>query len=296
MTEQAQELIAKISSKEYGRPLLSGRNLNKLITPEVGWLLTCMDKRAEHLIMRSNNPRMPHMVRGIMTATIKDIARDGKTASGWRRTGRTKYYKTLAKHALDIERLGETNTRPGSIITARKPETKGTALMLSDRKINRHLEKINKANGINIALRYQAEATLAASRKDLVDITEALRNIQRYNSDSTHKDELISTAKMLDKKVIPAQEKNLEQLTEMVRAGREAVTKLNEALRNKRLSAATKTLIKDVQRIKALPDVDTTDLNLNRETLKAYNEIQDSNKDLENLDNEEYLKELLARY
>lgn len=168
--------------------------------------------------------------------------------------------------------------------------------MLSDRKINRQLEKINKANGINIALRYQAEATLAASRKDLKDITEALRNIQYYNSDSTHKDELISTAKMLDKKVIPAQEKNLEQLTEMVRTGREAVTKLNEALRNKRLSAATKTLIKDVQRIKALPDVDTTDLSLNRETLKAYNEIQDSNKDLENLDNEEYLKELLARH
>lgn len=295
MTEQAQELIAKISSKEYGRPLLSGRNLNKLITPEAGWLLTCMDKRAEHLIMRSNNPRMPHMVCGIMTATIKDIARNGKTASSWRRTGRTKYYKTLAKHALDIERLGETNTRPESI-TARKPETKGTALMLSDRKINRQLEKINKANGINIALRYQAEATLAASRKDLKDITEALRNIQYYNSNSTHKDELISTAKMLDKKVIPAQEKNLEQLTEMVRTGREAVTKLNEALRNKRLSAATKTLIKDVQRIKALPDVDTTDLNLNRETLKAYNEIQDSNKDLENLDNEEYLKELLARH
>lgn len=294
MTEQTQELIAKISSKEYGRPLLSGRNLNKLITPEAGWLLTCMDKRAEHLIMRSNNPRMPHMVRGIMTATIKDIARDGKTASGWHRTGRTKYYKTLAKHALDIERLGETNTRPESI-TARKPETKGTALMLSDRKINRQLEKINKANGINIALRYQAEATLAASRKDLKDITEALRNIQYYNSGSTHKDELISTAKMLDKKVIPAQEKNLEQLTEMVRTGREAVTKLTEALRNKRLSAATKTLIKDVQRIKALPDVDTTDLSLNRETLKAYNEIQDSNKDLENLDNEEYLKELLAR-
>ena len=295
MTEQAQELIAKISSKEYGRPLLSGRNLNKLITPEAGWLLTCMDKRAEHLIMRSNNPRMPHMVCGIMIATIKDIARNGKTASSWRRTGRTKYYKTLAKHALDIERLGETNTRPESI-TARKPETKGTALMLSDRKINRQLEKINKANGINIALRYQAEATLAASRKDLKDITEALRNIQYYNSDSTHKDELISTAKMLDKKVIPAQEKNLEQLTEMVRTGREAVTKLNEALRNKRLSAATKTLIKDVQRIKALPDVDTTDLSLNRETLKAYNEIQDSNKDLENLDNEEYLKELLARH
>lgn len=115
MTEQAQELIAKISSKEYGRPLLSGRNLNKLITPEAGWLLTCMDKRAEHLIMRSNNPRMPHMVCGIMTATIKDIARNGKTASSWRRTGRTKYYKTLAKHALDIERLGETNTRPESI-------------------------------------------------------------------------------------------------------------------------------------------------------------------------------------
>ena len=41
--------------------------------------------------------------------------------------------------------------------------------------------------------------------------------------------------------------------------------------------------------------MDTTDLSLNRETLKAYNEIQDSNKDLENLDNEEYLKELLAR-
>lgn len=295
MTEQAQELITKISSKEYGRPLLSGHSLNRLITPEVGWLLTCMDKRAEHLIMRSNNPRMPYMVRGIMTATIKDIARDGKTASSWRRTGRTKYYKTLAGHALDIERLGETSTRPESI-TAQKLETKGTTLMLSDRKINRHLEKINKANGINVALRYQAEATLAASRKDLKDITEALRNIQLYNSDSTHKDELISTAKMLDKKVIPAQEKNLEQLTEMVRAGREAVTKLNEALRNKRLSAATKTLIKDVQRIKALPDVDTTDLNLNRETLKAYNEIQDSNKDLENLDNEEYLKELLARH
>ena len=123
MTEQAQELITKISSKEYGRPLLSGRNLNRLITPEVGWLLTCMDKRAEHLIMRSNNPRMPHMVRGIMTATIKDIARDGKTASGWRRTGRTKYYKTLACHALDIERLGETNTHPESI-TVQKPETK----------------------------------------------------------------------------------------------------------------------------------------------------------------------------
>lgn len=42
--------------------------------------------------------------------------------------------------------------------------------------------------------------------------------------------------------------------------------------------------------------MDTTDLSLNRETLKAYNEIQDSNKDLENLDNEEYLKELLARH
>jgi hypothetical protein len=295
MTDKAQELITKINSKEYGRPILSGRNLNRIITPEVGWLLACMDKRADAIIMRSNNPRMPHMVQGIMTATIKDIARDGKAASSWRRTGRTKYYKTLAGHALDIEKLGETTVRPEPI-TTQKPESKGTTLMLSDRKINRHLEKINKANGINIALRYQAEATLAASRKDLVDITEALRNIQRYNANSAHKDELISTAKMLDKKVIPAQEKNLEQLTEMVRAGREAVTKLNEALRNKRLSAATKTLIKDVQRIKALPDVDTADLNLNRETLKAYNEIQDSNKDLENLDNEEYLKELLARH
>lgn len=295
MTEQAQELITKISSKEYGRPLLSGRNLNRLITPEVGWLLTCMDKRAEAIIMRSNNPLMHPYVRGIMSATIEDIARYGKTASSWRRTGRTKYYKTLAGHALRIEQLGETTTRPEPI-TTQKPESKGTALMLSDRKINRHLTKINKANGINIALRYQAEATLAASRKDLVDITEALRNIQHRNADSTHKDELISTAKMLDKKVIPAQEKNLEQLTEMVQTGREAVTKLNEALRNKHLSAATKTLIKDVQRIKALPDVDTTDLNLNRETLKAYNEIQDSNKDLENLDNEEYLKELLARH
>lgn len=176
-----------------------------------------------------------------------------------------------------------------------EPAHKGIRLILSDRKINRELKKINKANGINIALQYQAKATLTATRQDLEEIIEALRAIGGNESTNPYKSDLIRTAKVLDKQIIPAQEKTVEQLTEMVRAGQEAATKLNEALRNKRLTAATKSLISNVQRINALPNVDDTDLNLSHETLKAYNEIQDEYKELDKLDDEAYIKELLAR-
>lgn len=166
-------------------------------------------------------------------------------------------------------------------------------MFFSELKMTRRLNKINKANGINIALRYQAETTLAATRADLAKIIRALRFLD--NDDSHYKSELIRAAKVLDKQVIPEQEKIVEQLTEMVRSGREAATKLNETLRNKRLTVATKSLISNVQHINSLPDVDSTDLNLSRETLKAYNEIQDTYKELDALDDEAYLKELLAR-
>ena len=161
-----------------------------------------------------------------------------------------------------------------------EPARKRIRLMLSDRKINRELKKINKANGINIALQYQAKATLTATRQDLEEIIEALRAIGGNESTNPYKSDLIRTAKVLDKQIIPAQEKTVEQLTEMVRAGQEA---------------ATKSLISNVQRINALPNVDDTDLNLSHETLKAYNEIQDEYKELDKLDDEAYIKELLAR-
>lgn len=110
MNKDIQELIAKINSKDYGKPTLSGHNLNRLITPEVGWLLSCMEKRASTVIMTTKYPQVRQNAQNIMLGAIKTITQEGRAARRWNKRGRTAYYKELARHALRLEKLGKSDT------------------------------------------------------------------------------------------------------------------------------------------------------------------------------------------
>lgn len=105
MSKDIQELIAKINSKDYGKPTLSGHNLNHLITPEVGWLLTCMDKRTEMVTMTTRNPTNRQTAKNIMHKAISHAVAEGRAARRWTKRGRTNYYQTLARYALRLENL-----------------------------------------------------------------------------------------------------------------------------------------------------------------------------------------------
>ena len=164
--------------------------------------------------------------------------------------------------------------------------------MREDRKTNKTLAAIRKANGTNIALLWQAESALNISRNDFEMLASSIR--RNYAEGTPISPEAIRTANTLENQTIKTQEGVVEHLKELVKTGKEAEDKLMSKLLNERLAKATKSLIGNVKQVKSITDLDNSGSALSVETLKAYNHEVSPDSQLQELDNEVYLAKLLG--
>lgn len=73
-------ILNRINDPSYGTPMLSGNKLQRYITPEIGWLLTRMDNRAELLKHASPENHTIQEIQRTQRNTIALITKDGSNA------------------------------------------------------------------------------------------------------------------------------------------------------------------------------------------------------------------------
>lgn len=285
-------ILNRINDPSYGTPMLSGSKLQRYITPEIGWLLTRMDNRAEFLKRASPESNTIQEIQRVQRNTITLITKDGSNARTLNYRKKRKYYDELANHAVALETLGCVSGGRNIVNMAAKPRKKGREQMREDRKTNKTLVAIRKANGTNIALLWQAESALSISRNDFEMLASSIR--RNYAEGTPISPEAIRTANTLENQTIKTQEGVVEHLKELVKTGKEAEDKLMSKLLNERLAKATKSLIGNVKQVKSITDLDNSGSALSVETLKAYNHEVSPDSQLQELDNEVYLAKLLG--
>lgn len=285
-------ILNRINDPSYGTPMLSGNKLQRYITPEIGWLLTRMDNRAEFLKHASPESNTIQEIQRVQRNTITLITKDGSNARTLNYRKKRKYYDELANHAVALETLGCVSGGRNIVNMAAKPRKKGREQMREDRKTNKTLVAIRKANGTNIALLWQAESALSISRNDFEMLASSIR--RNYAEGTPISPEAIRTANTLENQTIKTQEGVVEHLKELVKTGKEAEDKLMRNLLNERLAKATKSLIGNVKQVKSITDLDNSGSALSVETLKAYNHEVSPDSQLQELDNEMYLAKLLG--
>lgn len=286
--------LDRINNPSYGTPTLSGRKLQRYITPEIGWLLTRMDNRAEILKMTVNSEYF--LIKEVLTIqgrVIGTIAQKGNAARALRRQKKREYYDELANLAVNLEILGDVPQSKNVINADIKPREKRIEQMREDRKLNKTLAETRKANGINIALLWQAENSLAVSRNDLQMLTASIR--RDHAEGKPVKPEAIRAANTLENRTIKAQEDVVKHLQELVRTGKDAESKLIDKLQNEHLAKATKAMLDNVKQVKSIADIEGTESSLSFETLKAYNHEVDPHSQMQEIDDEIYLKKLLNK-
>ncbi len=285
-------ILNRINDPSYGTPMLSGNKLQRYITPEIGWLLTRMDNRVELLKRASPENHTIQEIQRTQRNTITLITKDGSNARTLNYRKKRKYYDGLASHAVTLETLGCASEGRNVVNMAAKPRKKGREQMREDRKTNKTLAAIRKANGTNIALLWQAESALNISRNDFEMLASSIR--RNYAEGTPISPEAIRTANTLENQTIKTQEGVVEHLKELVKTGKEAEDKLMSKLLNERLAKATKSLIGNVKQVKSITDLANSGSALSVETLKAYNHEVSPDSQLQELDNEVYLAKLLG--
>lgn len=196
----------------------------------------------------------------IQGRVIGTIAQKGNAARALRRQKKREYYDELANLAVNLEILGDV------------PQSK---------------------NVINIALLWQAENSLAVSRNDLQMLTASIR--RDHAEGKPVKPEAIRAANTLENRTIKAQEDVVKHLQELVRTGKDAESKLIDKLQNEHLAKATKAMLDNVKQVKSIADIEGTESSLSFETLKAYNHEVDPHSQMQEIDDEIYLKKLLNK-